>query len=81
VLVQDPLFKQMMRDLGFYWTATLKIGSGCKVHLRSDVLPSGRLVCNLSKHSVAVIEGVVHDTYDCTRGGTRCVYGYWRLGE
>ena len=81
VLTQDPLFKQMMRDLGFFWTPTMKIGSGCKVHLRPDELPSGRLVCNLSKHSVAVIEGVVYDTHDCTRGGTRCVYGYWRLGR
>jgi hypothetical protein len=24
-----------------------------------------------------VIDGVLHDTHDCTRGGTRCVYGYW----
>jgi hypothetical protein len=25
-----------------------------------------------------VIDGVIHDTHDCSRGGTRCVYGYWR---
>ncbi len=28
-----------------------------------------------------MIDGVVHDTYDCTRNGTRCVYGYWTLAK
>lgn len=72
-------FKDYMLELGFEWTATMSIGSGCKVHLRSDELPSGRLVCNVSNHQVAVIDGVVNDTFDCTRDGKRCVYGYWRL--
>jgi hypothetical protein len=40
--------------------------------------PPGRLVVRLSKHVAAVVDGVLHDTYDCSRGGTRCVYGYWR---
>lgn len=30
-----------------------------------------------SKHLAAVVDGVLHDTYDCTREGTRCVYGYY----
>jgi hypothetical protein len=72
-------FKDYMSELGFVWTATMQIGSGCQVHLRADELPSGRLVCNVSKHSVAVIDGVIHDTYDPSRDGTRCVYGYWKL--
>ena len=67
-----------LESLGWVWTPTMKIGSGCKVHLRSHELPKGRLVVSLSKHSSAVIDGVVHDTYDPSRGGTRCVYGYWR---
>jgi hypothetical protein len=25
-----------------------------------------------------VIDGVVHDTHDPRRGGTRCVYGYYQ---
>lgn len=65
-------------DLEWEWTPTMFIGSGCKVHLRPDELPSGRLVVSLSKHLAAVIDGVLHDTYDCSRGGTRCVYGYWK---
>tara|TARA_Y100000310_G_scaffold321035_1_gene378121 strand:- start:131 stop:622 length:492 start_codon:yes stop_codon:yes gene_type:complete len=72
-------FKDYMAELGFEWTATMQIGSGCKVHLKSDELPKGRLVVNLSKHLAAVIDGVLNDTYDCSRDGTRCVYGYWQL--
>lgn len=72
-------FKDYMLELGFEWTPTMTIGSGCKVHLTADELPAGRLVCNVSRHCVAVIDGMVQDTHDCTRDGTRCVYGYWRI--
>lgn len=71
-------FKQFMESLGWVWTPTMKIGSGCKIHLRADELPAGRLIVAVSKHYVAMIDGVVHDTYDPSRDGTRCVYGYWR---
>lgn len=63
--------------LGWQWVPTMKIGQGCKVHLREDELPKGRLVVRVSKHVLAVIDGVVHDTYEDSRDGTRCVYGYY----
>lgn len=62
---------------GWRWTPTMGIGTGCKVHMRADELPGGRIVCNLSGHLAAVVDGTLRDTHDCTRGGTRCVYGYW----
>jgi len=71
-------FKDYMIELGFKWTPTMTIGSGCKVHLTPDELPGGVLVCNVSKHQVAVIDGVIHDNHDCSREGKRCVYGYWQ---
>ena len=71
-------FKDYMIELGFEWTPTMTIGSGCNVHLTPEELPDGRLVCRVSRHVVAVIDGVIQDTYDCSREGTRCVYGYWR---
>tara|TARA_R100000329_G_scaffold118909_1_gene97922 strand:- start:257 stop:715 length:459 start_codon:yes stop_codon:yes gene_type:complete len=74
-------FKDYMLELGFEWTPTMQIGSGCKVHLKAEELPSGRLVCSVSNHNVAVIDGVINDTYDCSRQGKRCVYGYWRLAS
>jgi hypothetical protein len=74
-------FHDFMESLGFTWVATMGIGSGCKVHLAAAELPRGRLIVALSKHYAAVIDGVLHDTYDCHRAGTRCVYGYWKLKE
>ena len=74
-------FKDYMVELGFKWSPTMQIGSGCKVHLKADELPAGRLVCNVSRHFVAVVDGIVQDTHDCTRAGTRCVYGYWAKDE
>lgn len=70
-------FGDYMRELGFRWVPTMQIGSGCKVHLRPEEVPMGRLVVMLSRHAAAVIERVLHDTGDCARDGTRCVYGYW----
>lgn len=69
--------RRVLADMGWAWTPTMQIGSGCRVHLRSDELPPGRLVCALSRHFTAVADGVVYDTHDPTRGGSRCVYGYW----
>lgn len=66
-----------LKSLGWKWIPTMFIGKGCKVHLKKEELPSGRIICNLSKHIVAVIDGVIHDTYDCSREETRCVYGYF----
>lgn len=80
--VRDGAYKRIFHDyilsLGWQWTPTMHIGSGCRVHLRSDELPSGRLIVSLSKHLAAVIDGVLHDLEDCSREGTRCVYGYWQ---
>lgn len=80
IMTKRKWFKDYMLELGFTWHPTMSIGSGCKVHLKADELPSGRIVCNVSRHVVAVIDGVINDTYDCSRRGTRCVYGYWKLG-
>jgi hypothetical protein len=67
-----------MQALGWTWTPTMQIGQGCTVHVREDELPAGRLILRLSRHMAACIDGVIHDTHDPSRGGTRCVYGYWR---
>jgi hypothetical protein len=81
VHVKRKWFKDYMAELGFVWQATMQIGAGCKVHLKADELPAGRLVVMVSRHLVAVIDGVIHDTFDPSREGTRCVYGYWVFGE
>jgi hypothetical protein len=71
-------YERYLASLGWTFTPTMSIGSGCKVHLRADELPKGRIVCTVSKHVVAVVDGVIHDTDDPSRAGTRCVYGYYQ---
>lgn len=81
---------KVMERYGFTWHPTMLIGQGCKVHLCAEELPKGRIVCNLSKHCVAVIDGVIHDIYDPNERNryaidgfgndvsvNRCVYGYY----
>lgn len=60
-------FKDYMAELGFEWVPTMQIGSGCKVHLCAEELPSGRIIVAVSKHYTAVIDGVIHDTHDPRR--------------
>ena len=71
-------YEKYLLGLGWMWCATMTIGSGCRVHLKADELPSGKLIVRVSKHVCAVVDGVIQDTYDPSRDGTRCVYGYFR---
>lgn len=79
--VHKDTIRRFMESLGWTWVPTMSIGSGCKVHLRDGELPAGRLIVSVSKHLVAVIDGVINDTGDCSRDGTRCVYGYFKKQE
>lgn len=69
--------KEYIRSQGWKWQPCMTIGQGCKVHLNENELPNGTLIVQVSKHLVCVKDGVIYDTYDCSRNGTRCVYGYW----
>lgn len=69
--------KKYLQLLGWKWHATMGIGTGCTVHLNEKELPKGVLVVSVSGHLVCMKDGIIHDTYDCSRNGTRCVYGYW----
>jgi hypothetical protein len=71
------VYRPYLEALGWAWTPTMQVGSGCTVHLDAAELPSGRLIVSVSRHLVAMIDGVVHDTHDPARDGTRCVYGYF----
>ena len=75
--VRRTTIKKYLLSLGWVWTATTTIGSGCKVHLKKDELPSGIVVCSVSRHITVVIDGTINDTYNPSRNETRCVYGYY----
>jgi hypothetical protein len=70
--------RRFLTQKGWVWTPTMGIGTGTKVHLRLYELPAGRLIVQVSRHLVAVVDGVVHDLRDPSRRGRRCVYGYWQ---
>lgn len=74
------VFQPYLESMGWVWVPTMKIGQGCKVHLRADELPGGRIIASVSRHLVAVVDGVAHDTDDPSREGNRCVYGYFQVG-
>jgi hypothetical protein len=56
--------KAYMASLGWNWVPTMGIGTGCTVHLRPDELPGGRIIVRLSGHYAAVIDGVLHDSFN-----------------
>jgi hypothetical protein len=70
-------YQKYLEENGWKWVPCMKIGEGCKVHLRKDELPSGRLIVSVSRHLTAVIDGIIYDNHDCSRNGNRCVYGYY----
>ncbi len=76
--VPMPLIHHYLGARGWTWVPTMMIGQGCKVHLRADELPEGRLIARVTRHICAVIDGAIYDTFDPSRDGTRCVYGYWQ---
>ena len=75
------VYELYLATKGWVFVPTMKIGAGCKVHLRREELPAGRIIARVSKHLVAVVDGVMHDTHNPSRGGTRCVYGYYQLAK
>jgi hypothetical protein len=72
------VYDEYLKGRGWVWTPTMGIGTGCRVHLRRDELPAGRIIARVTKHICAVIDGVIHDTHDPSREGQRCVYGLWQ---
>jgi hypothetical protein len=68
----EKVYGRYLRSLGWQYTRI-------KEHLclRAGGLPSGRLIVSLNGHLVALIDGVIHDTYDSGGTGKRPVGGYW----
>ena len=64
---------KIMEKLNFKWYSSMKFGSGCTMHLKKSELPKGTIIARLSKHLCCVKDGIIYDTYDCSRNGNRCV--------
>ena len=80
---RNGVYKQVYRKyiegvLGWEWVSCSGIGKGISVHLNENEMPSkGTYIVRVSRHLTCVKDGVLVDTYDCSRFGERGVYGYW----
>ena len=69
---------KLLNSLGWKWVACMGVGTGCKVHLRDGELPNDKtIIVKVSKHLTVVKNGEIHDTFNPSRDGNRCVYGYY----
>jgi hypothetical protein len=75
--VTNKEYGPYLAGLGWKYTSTKELPRGKGVHLRANELPNGRLIVCLPRHLVAVIDGVIHDTGDCSDEGRRRIRGYW----
>jgi hypothetical protein len=76
------IFRHYLTQAGWTWHPVMGIGTGCTMHLRAGEVPmTGRIIARVSQHLCAVIDGTIRDTSDPSRGGTRCVYGYFSRNE
>lgn len=80
--VRDGVFretwKKYLDEIGWKHVITANIGQSKKIHLTDDELPNDKImIVQVSKHLTCIKNGVIYDTYDCSRDGARMVYGYW----
>lgn len=85
-------WKRYLKEIGWVHHSTCEVGSrNEKLKFVDGALPQkGRIIVQLSKHLTCLVDGVINDTYDCSRkeyydresgdlmvNEERCVYGYW----
>lgn len=80
--VRDGVFKETWKkyldEIGWKHIITAQIGQAKKVHLNEYELPNNQImIVQVSKHLTCVKNGIIYDTYNCSRDGNRMVYGYW----
>lgn len=68
----------MVDELGWVWREPFQIAGRFLVRLNADDLPDGPLVVSMRGHFSAVVDGKLRDTWDCSNGGRRVLFGYWR---
>ena len=70
--------KKYLEKIGWKWLACIKPGTGMLVHLNEDELPlKGTIIVQVSKHLTCLKDGILNDAFDCSREGSRGVYGIW----
>ncbi len=87
----DRVRHEYLLDLGWTWVVCAAIGTGCRVHLKREELPHGRIIVRVSKYLTTMIDGQIHDVFDVSRerpsfttsdkkeGKERAIYGRLRI--
>lgn len=83
-------WKKYLDDLGWKKHSTSGGRKGVSCHLNDSELPKGTLIVQIAKHLTCVKDGILHDTYDCSKisyidqwtgetvtNSNRAVYAYW----
>ena len=82
--VSKETTRRLAEALGYQWVPLMQVGQGCKYHLSAGELPVTKypMVVKVTRHVTVVENGdCIVDTYDCSRDGTRCVYGLYVHAE
>lgn len=84
-------WKRYLKEIGWIHHKTCEVGSHKdKLKFIDGALPDkGNVIVQLSRHLTCLKDGVIYDTYDCSKkdyydfngdlvtNEERCVYGYW----
>ena len=77
--VWEYIYKELLRDMGWKYVNLCDRKLEPKgLLMNEDNLPCDKtIICSIEKHLVAVVDGVVHDTFDSSHKGTQLLRGYW----
>lgn len=78
--IPKAIWEPYLLDLGWKWIPTMSRGTGTYVHVNPSELPlvAAPLILRNSRHlSVMDQNGNEHGIHDCSRNGTRAVYGVY----
>ena len=69
--IYQVVFADVLKSYGWVWMPAPKFENR---KARCSDMPAGVVIAKQARHFVAVIDGVAHDSWDCTH---KMVYGYW----
>lgn len=73
----DTVLHRYLKSLGWEYVPAKRYGKHTNMHLNATELPSGRIIASIKNHVTAVIDGVIHDSWDPSKEGEEPVLGYW----
>ena len=65
------IYDAILKRHGWVWHSAPKFKG---VKARAEDMPDGVVIARQARHFVAVIDGAVHDIWNCSH---KMVYGYW----